>query len=398
MRILIPLLLLFPLQAFAAGKIIDADVAPAGTANLARNKLASGTNYAWCVNSSLGVMSDVAVTASRAVATDVNGSPVASATSATELGYVSGVTSAIQTQINGKQATIANQTASAHQWFNSFTAGTFGGAQPAFTDISGSVAAAQLPNPSATTLGGIESYGAVSHQWINAISTLGVAGSTQPAFSDISGSVAAAQLPNPSATTLGGVESIAAVAHNFVTSISTSGVPAQGQPAFTDISGSVAASQLPNPSATTLGGIESYASVTHQWINTISTLGVAGSTQPAFSDLTGAATIAQTTAANHAQGTCNTATTIDWSLSNNFTMTLTNAATCALTWSNASSGQSICIDIYQPGTTGSGAVSFATTTLKSSAYTMTTGANATDTICVKYNGTDYRMVPQQNLL
>ncbi len=61
--------------------------------------------------------------------------------------------------------------------------------QLAFSDISGSVAAAQLPNPTASTLGGIESYAAVSHQWINTISTSGVPSSTQPAFSDISGSL-----------------------------------------------------------------------------------------------------------------------------------------------------------------------------------------------------------------
>lgn len=57
--------------------------------------------------------------------------------------------------------------------------------------------------------------------------------------------LAGADLPNPSASTLGGVESLTAVSHNFLTSISTSGVPAQAQPAFTDISGSVAAGQMP---------------------------------------------------------------------------------------------------------------------------------------------------------
>ena len=45
------------------------------------------------------------LTASRAVATDGSGNLVASATTATELGYVSGVTSAIQTQLNGKLTT-----------------------------------------------------------------------------------------------------------------------------------------------------------------------------------------------------------------------------------------------------------------------------------------------------
>lgn len=95
----------------------------------------------------------------------------------------------------------------------------------------------------------------------------------------------AANIPNPTASTLGGIESIVATAHQWIASIDTSGVPHQSQPAFSDISGSVAASQLPNPSASTLGGIESYASVAHQWINAISTSGVPSSTQPATSDL-----------------------------------------------------------------------------------------------------------------
>jgi len=56
-------------------------------------------------------------------------------------------------------------------------------AAPAWNTIAGS----DLPNPSASTLGGIQSYASVSHQWINTISTSGVPSSTQPAFSDISG-------------------------------------------------------------------------------------------------------------------------------------------------------------------------------------------------------------------
>jgi hypothetical protein len=106
------------------------------------------------------------------------------------------------------------------------------------------VATTQLPNPSASTLGGVESAAAVSHEWIDSISTSGVPHLSQPAFTDISGTVAATQLPNPSASTLGGVESIASVSHNFLTAISTSGVPAQAQPAFTDISGALTPSQL----------------------------------------------------------------------------------------------------------------------------------------------------------
>jgi hypothetical protein len=115
----------------------------------------------------------------------------------------------------------------------------------------------------------------------------------QPDFTDITGSVAAAQLPNPSASTLGGVQSKAAVTNQFLTSISTSGVPTSAQPAFTDISGSVAATQLPNPSASTLGGIRSAAAVSNQWIASISTAGVPSLSQPAFSNISGTATAAQ---------------------------------------------------------------------------------------------------------
>lgn len=51
---------------------------------------------------------------------------------------------------------------------------------------SGTLPAGRLPNPSASTLGGIESFASVSHQWINAISTSGVPSATQPACGDLS--------------------------------------------------------------------------------------------------------------------------------------------------------------------------------------------------------------------
>lgn len=59
-----------------------------------------------------------------------------------------------------------------------------------------SITGAMLPNPSASSLGGVESFSAPSHQWINSISTSGVPTASQPAFSDLSGSVTTAQLPS----------------------------------------------------------------------------------------------------------------------------------------------------------------------------------------------------------
>lgn len=55
-----------------------------------------------------------------------------------------------------------------------------------------------------------------------------------------SGTLAPGRLPNPTATTIGGVESLATVAHKFVTGISTGGVPSAAQPACADLSNAAA--------------------------------------------------------------------------------------------------------------------------------------------------------------
>jgi hypothetical protein len=58
-------------------------------------------------------------------------------------------------------------------------------------------------------------------------------GAATPTFRSLVG----ADLPNPAASTLGGVQSIAAVTSKWIDSISTSGVPHLSQPANTDITG-----------------------------------------------------------------------------------------------------------------------------------------------------------------
>jgi hypothetical protein len=85
--------------------IENADIKAA--AAIDRTKLASGTANRIVINDGTGVMADAAaITASRALVSDASGIPTASAVTSTELGYVSGVTSAIQTQIGAKQNTI----------------------------------------------------------------------------------------------------------------------------------------------------------------------------------------------------------------------------------------------------------------------------------------------------
>ena len=96
---------------------------------------------------------------------------------------------------------------------------------------------------------------AAAHQWLST-DTGGIGTFTQPAFSDISGSVAAAQLPNPGASSLGGVMSIDCTGSGHMVKISTSGVPAcaaDGGVSFTALSGD--ATSTASGGATTVKGI-----------------------------------------------------------------------------------------------------------------------------------------------
>lgn len=83
--------------------------------------------------------------------------------------------------------TLQNQ--SANQVFAGPTSG--GAAQPTFRALVG----ADLPNPTTSTLGGVEAVTAPLHQFLVSISNFGVVGSAQPNFSDISGTLAGSQLP-----------------------------------------------------------------------------------------------------------------------------------------------------------------------------------------------------------
>ncbi len=106
--------------------------------------------------------------------------------------------------------------------------------------------------------------------------------------------------------------------------------------------------------------------------------------------ITGVLPVANTTVATQVQSTCNTSATIDWSTGRTFTMLLTNAATCAVTMSNKTSGQSITIKYIQPASTGSALISYVGTTLWAGGTTptMTTGVSKKDVCTFVYDGTD----------
>jgi hypothetical protein len=120
---------------------------------------------------------------------------------------------------------------------------------------------------------GVQTKAAVTSNFVTAINDAGQVTAAQPAFSDISGSVAPGQLPNPAASTLGGVESKAAVSHQWLNTISTSGVPGATQPDYGDLTGTPTLPANTNSTAS-------------QWFNSYnSATGAFGKAQPTFTDL-----------------------------------------------------------------------------------------------------------------
>ena len=202
---------------------------------------------------------------------------------------------------------------------------------------SGTLPAARLPAPGASTLGGVQAATATSNMFMTGISTLGVPTKAQPDFGNLSGNIAVSQMNagtgassttvwygdgtwktpagggTPGGTsgqiqynnaggfggfTLGG-DCTVNVGTGALTCTKTGGV-SFAPSATTDTtnaaniaSGTLPAARLPNPSASTLGGVQSAAAASHQFLTSITTLGVPTLAQPAFTDLSGNISVSQ---------------------------------------------------------------------------------------------------------
>lgn len=205
-------------------------------------------------------------------------------------------TSCVSAVGGGLLGCVKNISPTAHKFFTGIdTNGNVSISQPAFTDVSGTLASGQCLLPTSTTVGCIDSLVPAAHGFLTGITPSGTVTSGQPAFTDLSGMLASGQCPAPGLNAVGCVQDFTPNTHSFLTGLSSAGVFASGQPAFSDISGVMTSGQCPFPGVVSGGCVQSLASGSHFFITGITTGGIVTSAQPAFTDVAGTVSASQIT-------------------------------------------------------------------------------------------------------
>lgn len=213
--------------------------------SLGRNQIAVGNAYRVLTNGAGGELSPGVAPGTSGNVLTSDGTQWAS-TALPAGGTVTSVALALPTfiTVSGSPVTTSGTLTGtlATQSANAFFAGPTSGAaaQPTFRPIGNS----DIPQPTASSLGGIIASTAVTNQFVTGVDTTGTITRAQPAFSNISGFLGQSQMPQPLGSSLGGILASTAVTNQFLTGVSTTGAVTRAQPAFTDISGSLARTQI----------------------------------------------------------------------------------------------------------------------------------------------------------